>query len=290
MGELRGRGNNRSCPKLCLTINLSAQPNLATNATCHFAGFFSQPRFCCFFVLFTAARDFAVASLEPACRGVLGQLPYLVWLTHLRTSLELGCGGECSPLRRAPFSPQSRAAVDAADAAPRLGHVTSRGGLSSAARSVFFLPRVQWAPCGPTPSLVGAVYVLNVGFYSRRAEKARERKGENNNLQELVILVFHLPRPAARKGSGLRDGNVLLQQHRVGAFCECKCTCRLKSVGYFLGPFRFREEYIYKCMYVCTSARARVCIYVCLLVSVRVRACERARACVYTYMRALCRL
>lgn len=66
-----------------------------------------------------------------------------------------------------------------------------------------FLPRVQWALCGPTPSLFSAVYLLNVGYYSRR-ERKRER--ENNNLQELVIPVFHLPRPAARRGAAFAVG------------------------------------------------------------------------------------
>lgn len=68
-----------------------------------------------------------------------------------------------------------------------------------------FLPRVQWALCGPTPSLFRAVYLLNVGYYSRR-ERKRERKGENNIVQELVIPVFHLPRPAARRGAAFAMG------------------------------------------------------------------------------------
>lgn len=109
-----------------------------------------------------------------------------------------------------------------------------------------------------------AACVLNVGFYSRRGEKARERKGENTNLQELVILVFHLPRPSGQEGSGLRDGNVLLQQHGVGLFCECKCTCRLKSVAYF-AHFGFEGDIyvcVCVCMFVCQSHRVRVCEHI----------------------------
>ena len=74
---------------------------------------------------------------------------------------------------------------------------------SSSSLSLVSLPMVQWAPCGPTPSLLGAaVYLLHVSSYSRRE---RER-GENNNLQELVIPVCHLPRAAARRGAASAPG------------------------------------------------------------------------------------
>lgn len=85
-----------------------------------------------------------------------------------------------------------------------------------------FLPRVQWAPCGPTPSLFRAVYLFNVGFYSRR-----ERNGENNNSQKIGYSRLSPSETSFDEGSGLRDGNVPLQKHRVRFFCECKGTCYL---------------------------------------------------------------
>lgn len=89
-----------------------------------------------------------------------------------------------------------------------------------------FLPRVQWAPCGPTPSLFRAVYLFNVGFYSRR-----ERNGENNNSQKIGYSRLSPSTTSVDEGSGLRDGNVPLQKHRVRFFCECKCTCYLEPVA-----------------------------------------------------------
>lgn len=86
----------------------------------------------------------------------------------------MGAGGGV-PLKRAPFSPQSRAPLT-----PLRARSTWQGEAASPlvlARS--FLPRVQWAPCGPTPSLFRAVYLFNVGFYSRRereSERGKRRK------------------------------------------------------------------------------------------------------------------
>lgn len=121
---------------------LVGSTKLSLPATCHITGFTASP-----FLLFTfrgGDQLFFVASFWGVW-GWGGGPPCSAPRVPCHTSEPQSS----SPLRRAPFSPQSRAA----DAAPRLGHVTRRGGLFCAARSVFFLPRVQWAPCGPTPSL-----------------------------------------------------------------------------------------------------------------------------------------
>ena len=104
-------------------------------------------------------------------------------------------------LKRAPFSPQSRAA----DAAPRPGHVTRRSGLSSPPLSV--LPsQGSMSAVWPHPVSLQRCLSPQCRLLFSEREKARERKGENNNLQELVIPVFHLPRPAARRGAAFAVG------------------------------------------------------------------------------------
>lgn len=110
---------------------------------------------------------------------------------------------------------------------PLRARTTWRGEAASSLRLArSFLPRVQWAPCGPTPSLLGAVYLFNVGFYSRR-----ERHGGNNNSQKIAYSRRSPSTASLEEGSGLRDGNVPLPKHRVRFCGECKCTCSPEPVA-----------------------------------------------------------
>lgn len=122
------------------------------------------------------------------------------------------------------------------DAVTHRGHVTQRSGLSSSPRS--FLPRVQWALCGPTPCLFSAVYLLNVAYYSRK-ERTRERKKRRKTKSSKNRLIYIFKsfgcRSTSSSGgperSGLHGGIVLLQQPRVLFFLNVKCTCSVKPVA-----------------------------------------------------------
>ena len=98
-----------------------------------------------------------------------------------------------------------------------------------------FLPRVQWAPCGPTPSLFSAVYLLNVGYYSRR-ERKREREREKIITSKnwlFLSFTFHDQRPGGERPSRWECAATTTPRP---IFCECKCTCSLKPVAYLPTP------------------------------------------------------
>lgn len=140
--------------------------------------------------------------------------------------------------------------MDAHPAQPRAAVLLRRGRRFSSAE-----PR-RWRCCAPGPrdeakrplSSPPSLGPSFPGFNERRVAPPRlssapsyllhvvgllfsqgERERQKNNLQESVIPVFQPP--GAAEGSGLRGGNVLLQQPRVLFFCQCKCTCSHEPVA-----------------------------------------------------------
>lgn len=113
--------------------------------------------------------------------------------------------------------------------APRPCDEAQRPLLSASCRS--FLPRVQWAPCGPTPRLFSAVYLFSVAYYSRR-----KRKGENNNNNPRRLASWDRVSPSSsrahppRRGAAFHGGNVLLQEPRVLFFLNVNAHVRVSSL------------------------------------------------------------
>lgn len=128
-------------------------------------------------------------------------------------------------LKRARFSQQNRAA----DAAPRLVHVTSRSGLSSPARSVF-PSQGSMSALWPHPvSLQGCLSPqCRLLFSERESEREREKIISSKNWLFLSF-TFHDQRPGGERPSRWECAATTTSRP---IFCECKCTCSLKPVAY----------------------------------------------------------